>query len=79
MPVFCWFLLSARPAVLESAAQMAVDSVESLRSLGPFTVTVRGETLDSFPSKRPCLYFECTAGYKRNDSWTERLLTGRSE
>ena len=57
---------------------MAVDSVESLRSLGPFMVTARGETLESFPSKRMCLYFEWTAGYKLGGQWAERLLTSHS-
>ena len=58
---------------------MALDSVESLRSLGQFTVTARGETLESFPSKRKCLYFEWTAGYKLDGGWAERLLTSRSD
>ena len=58
---------------------MAVDSVESLRSLGQFTVTARGETLETFPSKRRCLYFEWTAGYKVDGDWAERLLTGHSD
>jgi hypothetical protein len=57
---------------------MAVDSVESLRTLGQFTVTATGETLESFPSKRKCLYFEWTAGYKLAGDWTETLLTSRS-
>jgi hypothetical protein len=58
---------------------MALDSVESLRSLGQFTVTARGETLESFPSKRKCLYFEWAAGYKLDGDWAERLLTGHSD
>jgi hypothetical protein len=73
------FLSSGNPVVLQSSAQMALDSVESLRSLGQFTVTARGETLESFPSKRTCLYFEWTAGYKVAGDWAERLLTGHSD
>ena len=77
-PVLLSFLSSGHPVVLQSSTQMAVDSVESLRSLGQFTVTARGETLESFPSKRHCLYFEWAAGYKLNGDWAERILTNHS-
>jgi hypothetical protein len=77
-PLLLPFLPAGNPVVLRSSTQMAVDSVESLRSLGQFTVTARGETLESFPSKRHCLYFEWAAGYKRNGDWAERILTSHS-
>jgi hypothetical protein len=77
--LFLSFLQSAHPVILHSSTQMAVDSVESLRSLGQFTVTARGETLESFPSKRKCLYFEWAAGYKVDGGWAERILTGHSD
>ena len=76
---FLLLLSSGKSVVLQSSAQMALDSVESLRSLGQFTVTARGETLESFPSKQKCLYFEWTAGYKLDGVWTERLVTSRSD
>jgi hypothetical protein len=73
------FSSSSHPVTLHSSAQMAVDNVESLRSLGQFTVTAKGATLESFPSKRKCLYFEWAAGYKLDGGWAEQLLTGRSD
>lgn len=79
VPLLLLFLSSGNPVVLHSSTQMAVDSVESLRSLGQFTITARGETLESFPSKRHCLYFEWTAGYKLDGDWAERLVTGHSD
>ena len=78
LPFLFSFLQFCNPAILQSSPQMAVDSVESLRSLGQFTVTARGETLESFPSKRKCLYFEWTAGYKQGGDWAERILTSHS-
>ena len=54
-----------KPLHMICGRAMVMHVIESLRSLGQFTVTARGETLEAFPSKRRCLYFEWAAGYSQ--------------
>lgn len=46
-----------------------MPTLSSLRKLGSFTVTLKGATVESFPSGASCIYFEWVYGEKRGDEW----------
>lgn len=58
--------------------QPAPLTVQSLKDLGAFTVTIDGPALESFPSKRPCRYFEWAVGEKQADTWAVRFAASHS-
>ena len=58
--------------------QPAPLTVQSLKDVDAFTVTIDGPTLESFPSKRPCRYFEWAIGEKRGDTWAVRVAASHS-
>ena len=48
-------------------------SLEALRDLGDFTVTLSGPALKSFPSAQNCVYWEWAAGEMKNGEWALRV------
>ncbi|MBI5081632.1 MAG: hypothetical protein HZB17_10065, partial [Chloroflexi bacterium] len=46
-----------------------MPTLSSLRQLGSFTVTLKGMTMESFPSGAACIYFEWVYGEKKGDEW----------
>ena len=50
-------------------------TLDALRSLGEFTVSFSGSSLDDCPSPQPCVYFEWTAGTKNGDAWAEQFAS----
>lgn len=56
-----------------------MPSLSSLRDLGEFPVTLSGQSFESFPSKRLCLYGEWTLGTKVGETWSERQATRSSD
>jgi hypothetical protein len=52
-----------------------IPTLQSLKELGEFAVTLSGQRMASFPSEQPCLYSEWAIGTKRGDEWVERLAT----
>ncbi len=50
-------------------------TLDSLKSLGEFTVSLSGSALEFCPTTQPCLYFEWVAGTKNGDAWTEQFAS----
>ena len=46
-----------------------MPTLSSLRKLGSFSVTLKGTTIESFPSGAACIYFEWVYGEKKGDEW----------
>ncbi len=46
-----------------------MPTLSSLRKLEMFTVTLKGTTMESFPSGASCIYFEWVYGEKRDGEW----------
>jgi len=46
-----------------------MPTLSSLRKLGSFTVTLKGTTMESFPSGASCIYFEWVHGEKKDEEW----------
>lgn len=44
-------------------------TLSSLRNIEPFTVTLKGATMESYPSGVSCIYFEWVYGEKKEDEW----------
>jgi len=55
--------------VVSTFYNVNMPTLSSLRKLGSFTVTLKGATIESFPSGAPCIYFEWVYGEKKDDEW----------
>ena len=69
-------LWAVRPAV--PVQEPAIPTLQTLKELGEFTVTLSGQNSPSYPSEQPCLYGEWTVGRKSGDEWAERVATRHS-
>lgn len=68
----CDWCEGARPETdLKEDAEMATAplALEDLAGLTEFPITLSGETLETYLSKKPCLYFEWHFGVKIDGDW----------
>lgn len=70
-------VLPALPSA-EPRQEPIIPTLQSLKPLGEFAVTVSGQSFASFPSARMCLYGEWAIGTKRGGEWVVRLATQHS-